>query len=368
MSTDNIPLLSPVELGPYKLVNRIVMAPLTRKRAGQGNIPTPINAIYYAQRASAGLIIAEASQISPQGAGSLNTPGIYSKEQVAGWRLVTDAVHERGGRIFLQLWHAGRMSHPSMQPGGQLPIAPSPIAVNGQANTYLGPQPFVTPRALETEEIPEIIEQYRMAAKNALAAGFDGIELHSANGHLLDQFLQDGSNQRTDKYGGSIENRARFLLEVTEAVISVWGANRVGIRLSPGSNSYSMHDSNPKALFRYVACTLNSFDLAYLHIVEPRMPTFTINANPVDLGVAYFRPIFKGTLITAGGYNREMANAVISRGDASLVAFGRLFIANPDLPKRFALDAPLNEPDRSTFYTKDEKGYVDYPSLEELSC
>jgi len=250
--TNNIHLLSPVKLGRYELPNRIVMAPLTRNRAGVGNVPTPVNAEYYAQRASAGLIITEASQVSPQGMGNPQTPGIYSKEQVEGWRLVTDAVHERGGRIFLQLWHVGRISHPSLQTDGALPVAPSAIAPEGNAATYEGEQPFVTPRALETEEIPGIIEQYRQGAQNALAAGFDGVEIHSANGYLLDQFLHDGSNQRTDQYGGSIENRARLLMEVTEAVTSVWGADRVGVRLSPSSTFNSMYDSNPEALFNYV--------------------------------------------------------------------------------------------------------------------
>lgn len=362
--TNNIHLFSPVKLGRYELPNRIVMAPLTRNRAGVGNVPTPVNAEYYAQRASAGLIITEASQVSPQGMGNPQTPGIYSKEQVEGWRLVTDAVHERGGRIFLQLWHVGRISHPSLQPDGALPVAPSAIAPEGNAATYEGEQPFVTPRALETEEIPGIIEQYRQGAQNALAAGFDGVEIHSANGYLLDQFLHNGSNQRTDQYGGSIENRARLLMEVTEAVTSVCGADRVGVRLSPSSTFNSMYDSNPEALFSYVANALDRFGLAYLHIVEPRVDGNVMLGRVLGFPASYFRPIFHGTIITAGGYDRDSGNAVLAAGDADLVAYGRLFIANPDLPKRFALNAPLNTPDRLTFYGGDERGYTDYPALE----
>lgn len=362
--TNNIHLLSPVKLGPYELPNRIVMAPLTRNRAGAGNVPTPVNAEYYAQRASAGLIITEASQVSPQGMGNPQTPGIYSKEQVEGWRLVTDAVHERGGRIFLQLWHVGRISHPSLQPDGALPVAPSALAPEGNAATYEGEQPFVTPRALETEEIPGIIEQYRQGAENALAAGFDGVEIHSANGYLLDQFLHNGSNQRTDQYGGSIENRARLLIEVTEAVTNVWGADRVGVRLSPSSTYNSMYDSNAEALFSYVANALDLFGLAYLHIVEPRVDGNVMLGRALGFPASYFRPLFHGTIITAGGYDRDSGNAVLAAGDADLVAYGRLFIANPDLPKRFALNAPLNTPDRSTFYGGNERGYTDYPALE----
>ena len=362
--TNNIHLFSPVKLGRYELPNRIVMAPLTRNRAGAGNVPTPVNAEYYAQRASAGLIITEASQVSPQGMGNPQTPGIYSKEQVEGWRLVTDTVHERVGRIFLQLWHVGRISHPSLQPDGALPVAPSAIAPEGNAATYEGEQPFVTPRALETEEIPGIIEQYRQGAQNALAAGFDGVEIHSANGYLLDQFLHNGSNQRTDQYGGSIENRARLLMEVTEAVTSVCGADRVGVRLSPSSTFNSMYDSNPEALFSYVANALDRFGLAYLHIVEPRVDGNVTLGRAFGFPASYFRPIFHGTIITAGGYDRDSGNAVLAAGDADLVAYGRLFIANPDLPKRFALNAPLNTPDRSTFYGGNERGYTDYPALE----
>ncbi|QZZ22035.1 alkene reductase [Leptothermofonsia sichuanensis E412] len=356
-------MLSPVRLGAYELPNRIVMAPLTRNRAGAGNVPGPLNATYYEQRASAGLIVTEATQISPQGVGYPSTPGIHSPEQVEGWRLVTDAVHARGGHIFLQLWHVGRISHPSLQPEGALPVAPSAIAPEGMASTYSGPQPFVTPRALAIEEIPGIIEDYRKAAENALKAGFDGVEIHSANGYLLDQFLQDGTNHRTDEYGGSMENRARLLMQVTAAVTSVWGGDRVGIRLSPSGVFNSMSDSNPKALFTYVVNELNRFNLAYLHLVEPRTNE-TASPEQQELTCGYFRSVYRGTLISAGGHDRESGNQAIASGDADLIAFGRLYISNPDLVERFAQNAPLNPYDRSTFYGGDEKGYIDYPFLK----
>lgn len=368
--TENQPLLSPVQIGPYTLPNRVVMAPLTRNRAGVGNVPGSLNATYYVQRASAGLIITEASQISPQGLGYPGTPGIYSPEQVAGWRLVTEAVHARGGHIFLQLWHVGRISHPDVQPDGALPVAPSAIAPKGEASTYTGMKPFVTPRALETDEIPVIVEQYRRAAENALVAGFDGVEIHSANGYLLDQFLQDGTNQRTDRYGGSIENRARFLMEVLEGVTSIWGADKVGVRLSPSGTFNDMADSNRQALFTYVIDALNRFGLAYLHLVEPRADAEANNPESADyetkqaLTSGYFRSIFKGKIISAGGYDQALANATLAAGDADLIAFGRWYISNPDLVERFALNAPLNSYDRSTFYGGSEKGYTDYPTLK----
>ncbi|MDX2212724.1 MAG: alkene reductase [Oculatellaceae cyanobacterium bins.114] len=345
----NIPLnlFSPVKLGRYELPNRIVMAPLTRNRAGAGLVPTEMNATYYVQRASAGLIVTEATQVSPQGMGYPNTPGIYSPEQVEGWRLVTEAVHQQGGRIFLQLWHVGRISDPSLQPDGGLPVAPSAIAAKDH----------VTPRALDIEEIPGIVEAYRQGAANALAAGFDGVEIHGANGYLIDQFLQDSTNHRTDAYGGAIENRARFMLEVVEAVTGVWGADRVGIRLSPNGTFNDMADSDPTATFTYAVKALNPYNLAYLHLVEPR------TGDQNDLGAPYFRPIFDGTLISAGGYDRDMGNEAIAKGDADLIAYGRWFISNPDLPNRFASDAPLNPYDRDTFYGGDAKGYIDYPTL-----
>ncbi|GFE70119.1 alkene reductase [Chroococcus sp. FPU101] len=362
-------LFTPVKVGAYELPNRIVMAPLTRNRAAQGNVPHELNALYYTQRASAGLIITEATQVSPQGLGYPNTPGIHSPEQIEGWKRVTDAVHQQGGRIFMQLWHVGRISHPSLQPNGELPVAPSAIAPDGMASTFTGEQPYVVPRALETAEIPQIVEQYRQGAKNALEAGFDGVEIHSANGYLLDQFLHDGSNQRTDQYGGSIENRARLLMEVTEAVTSVWGADKVGVRLSPSGTFGTMYDSNLQALFDYVVAELNRFNLAYLHLVEPRVQgNVTIEDDGTGLGSKHFRPIYQGIIIAAGGYTRELGEEVLETGEADLIAYGRLFIANPDLPERFARNAPLNPYDRNTFYGGDAKGYVDYPFLEKTAA
>lgn len=358
----NADLFSPFQLGPHTLPNRIIMAPLTRNRAGVGGVPGPMNVTYYAQRASAGLIITEASQISLTGVGFPFTPGIHSLEQIAGWKLVTDAVHSCGGKIFLQLWHVGRISHPSMQPGGALPVAPSAIASSGYAITYEGPRPFVKPRALETEEIPEIVEQFRKGSENAMAAGFDGVEIHGGFGYLIDQFLRDCTNKRTDKYGGSIENRARFLLEVTEAVVSVWGVDRVGLRISPCSAYNCMYDSDPLATFSYVVNAIHRFGLAYLHIPEASADDLKHGAKAIE--TAYFREIFKGTLMTNGGYDRERGDATIASDKADLVAFGTLFLANPDLPERFRLNAPLNQPDPSTFYGGDEKGYIDYPTLQ----
>lgn len=358
-------LLSPFQLGPYELPNRIVMAPLTRNRAGKGNVPQAINATYYAQRASAGLIISEATQVSPQGQGYPLTPGIHSPEQVEGWKAVTKAVHENGGLMFLQLWHVGRISHPDLQPNGALPVAPSAIAPAELASTFEGEKPSVTPRALDLNEIPGIVEQYRQGAENALAAGFDGVEVHSANGYLLDQFLQDNTNHRTDEYGGSIENRARLLLEVLEAVTQVWGAERVGVRLSPSGTFNSMGDSNPEALFTYVVKALNRFGLAYLHLIEPRVNgNVTLDDDSTHMTSAFFRPLFEGALMSAGGFDRARGEAFLEAGDADLIAYGRLFISNPDLPRRFAVDAPLTPWDRDTFYGGTEKGYTDYPALE----
>ena len=353
-------LFSPVRLGPYELRNRIVMAPLTRSRAGQGQVPQSLNVTYYQQRASAGLIISEATQVCPEGVGYPNTPGIHSAEQVQGWRAITDAVHQRGGRMFLQLWHVGRISHPSLQPGGVLPVAPSAIRPEGDAFTYEGLKPFVTPRALETTELQGIVDQYRRGAQHALDAGFDGVEIHSANGYLLDQFLRDGSNRRTDAYGGSIEHRARLLLEVVEAVTQVWDVQRVGVRLSPINPFNSMYDSDPDQTFGYVAERLGTLKLAYLHVLE-------VDQSGVTTGQAVnfrrLRDLFGGTYIANGGFTYERATAYLARGDADLVAFGQLFLANPDLPERFAKRAPLNQPQPETFYGGDEKGYTDYPYL-----
>lgn len=367
MLNNSLKLLEPFSLDSLRLKNRMVMAPLTRNRAGEGNAPTDLNVEYYQQRASAGLIITEATQVSPQGVGYPATPGIHSPEQVEGWKKVTKAVQNENGRIFLQLWHVGRISHPSLQPNGELPVAPSAVKPEGVAMTYEGEKPFVTPRALKNEEISQIVEQYRQGAQNALEAGFDGVEVHSANGYLLDQFLQDGTNKRTDEYGGSLENRFRIVKEVLEAVIEVWGENKVGIRLSPESNFNDMHDSDQKSLFTYVVEQLNHFPLAYVHIIEPRIQgNETVELEGEHLDVSYFRPIYDGVLMTAGGYNQELGEEVLREGNADLVAFGRWFISNPDLPKRFAHNAPLNPYDRSTFYGGDEHGYTDYPFLVDL--
>lgn len=354
-------LFSPMRVGPHELRNRLVMAPMTRNRAGRGNTPQPMNALYYAQRASAGLIITEATQISPQGVGYPNTPGIHTAEQVRGWRLVTDAVHRNGGRIFLQLWHVGRISHPSLQPGGALPVAPSAIRPEGDAHTYEGRRPFVTPRALELHEIPGVVAQFRNGAMYAIEAGLDGVEIHAANGYLIDQFLRDGTNRRADAYGGSVVNRARFLLEVVDAVAQVWGPHRVGVRLSPINPFNSMYDSDPQTTFEHVADHLGRRGLAYLHMVEVDESEETTGQV---VSFRRFREAFGGTYIANGGFSRERATAYLAQGDADLVSFGRLFLANPDLPKRFANRAPLNVPDHATFYGGDERGYTDYPFLE----
>ena len=358
-------LLTPFTLGPNQLRNRVVMAPLTRMRTLPGNVVGPLNATYYGQRASMGLIISEATQVSPEGIGYPGTPGIYSSEQVAGWKLITKTVHEKGGKIFLQLWHVGRVSHPSLQKDNALPLAPSAISMQSPVFTNTGELADpVTPRALEIEEIQKIIEQYRTGARNALEAGFDGVEVHSANGYLLDQFLQDGTNQRTDNYGGSFENRTRLLLHVVEAVTEVFGADSVGVRLSPHGTFNDMSDSNSDELFAFVAKSLNQFGLAYLHLVEPR----AAGGNEVSdyqgediTGV--LRKLFNGTMISAGGYDRESGNQAIESGITDLVAYGRQAIANPDLPERFAKKAELNPYDRATFYGGDGRGYIDYPTL-----
>ena len=357
-------LFTPIQLGRYTLPNRIIMAPLTRCRAGEGSVPTSLNVDYYRQRASAGLIISEASQVSQQGQGYPATPGIYSPEQIAGWKLVTDAVHQQNGRIFLQLWHVGRSSHSSFQPGGALPVAPSAIAIEGELLTDQGMKPYETPRALERDEISGIVEQFRQGAENALEAGFDGVEIHGANGYLLDQFLRDGANKRTDDYGGSIENRARLQLEITEAVVGVWGNDRVGIRLSPSSTFNGMSDSNPEATFGYSVEQLNRFNLAYLHLLEPGESDLRHGGHAVP--TAYFRPIYRGNLMANWDYDQAKANAAIASGSADLISFGKAFIANPDLPERFKLNAPLNPPDPDTFYGGGEHGYTDYPTLKEL--
>ncbi|BBL73566.1 alkene reductase [Methylomagnum ishizawai] len=362
------------QLGPLTLKNRIIMAPLTRSRSQQpGNIPTRMNALYYAQRAGAGLIISEATQISQQGQGYAWTPGIHTPEQVAGWQLVTAAVHEAGGLIFAQLWHVGRVSHPALQPDGQLPVAPSAIAPGGLAfiaDESGAPQlvPFVPPRALAIEEMPYLVQQYVHGAKNAQAAGFDGVEVHAANGYLLDQFLNSSTNQREDAYGGPVENRARLLLEVVEAVCGVWGAGRVGVRLSPLGTFNDMGDADPEALFGHVAERLNAFELAYLHVVEPVIAGNATTETPDPRAGAVLKRIrenYRGTLIVCGGYDAAKAGAALGGGRADLIAFGRAFLANPDLPERLRVGAALNLPDPNTFYGGGPQGYLDYPTLAQ---
>ena len=349
-------LFSPIRFGDLELANRIIMAPLTRNRAAEGNVPQAMNVEYYRQRASAGLVISEGSQISPQGLGYPGTPGIHSEAQVEGWLKVTDAVHKEGGLIFCQLWHVGRISHTSLQIDGALPVAPSALKPSGQIFTYTGLQDFETPRALTTDEISGIIADYVTAAQNAKCAGFDGVEIHSANGYLLDQFIRDCTNQRQDQYGGDISNRMRLLIEVTEQVVAVWGKNRVGVRLSPENSFNDMKDSHPQQTFNAVATRLSDFPLAYLHILEGDMMTGERNLDYVEL-----RKCFNGYYMANNGYDFDMATAAITENRADLVAFGKLFIANPDLPYRFAHNLPLNTPDSATFYGGDEKGYTDYP-------
>ncbi len=355
-------LFQPTRLGPLQLANRIVMAPLTRSRAKEDDIPGDLTAEYYVQRATAGLIIAEATQISQQGKGYVYTPGIYSQPQVQGWKKITAAVHAAGGKIFLQLWHVGRISHPSIQADGALPVAPSAIKPEGQAFTEDGFVPLVTPRALATEEMPGIVEQYRVAAENAREAGFDGVEIHAANGYLLDQFLRDKTNQRTDAYGGSIENRARLLFEVVDAVVQVWGGDRVGIRLSPVSSFGDIADSNPQALFSYVVERLNSFRLVYLHVIEGDTGGARQPAGSFDPQI--LRRLFNGIYMANNGYDLDLALQARADDTAQLIAFGRPFISNPDLVERLRLVAPLATPDPATMYGGGAGGYIDYPTLK----
>ena len=353
-------LFSEYKLGNLKLANRMVMAPMTRGRAIAGNILHPATVTYYVQRASAGLIITEGAQVCSQGIGYIRTPGIHNTEQVASWKKVTDAVHQAKGKIFLQLWHVGRVSHPDFH-GGSLPVAPSALPVEGEVFTPQGKKKMVIPRALETAEIPLIVEEFRKGAENAKTAGFDGVEIHGANGYLLDEFLRDGANKRTDHYGGSIQNRARFPLEVTKAVIGVLGADKVGYRISPHFPFLSMADSNPRETFSYIAKELNNLKIVYLHMEEPVKGS--IAPAPEARLASTIRGIYKGTLILNGGYESQTGNEAIESGKADLISYGVLFLANPDLPERFKKNGPFNTPDRSTFYTGDEKGFTDYPKL-----
>ena len=349
-----VTLLDPIRVGALELPSRIIMAPLTRCRSSQGRVPNELMLEYYVQRAGAGLIITEATSISAMGVGYPDTPGIWSDEQVAGWKRITQAIHNAGGRIISQLWHVGRVSDP-VYLNGALPLAPSAIAPAGHVSLIRPQKPFVTPRALALDEIPAIVAEYKRAAENALAAGFDGVELHGANGYLLDQFLQDSSNHRTDAYGGPIENRARLMLEAVDAAISVWGPDRVGLHLAPRGDAHGMGDSNPAATFGYIAREVGKRGIAFIcaceSLLEPR------------LGPELKR-VFGGVYIANEGLTKEMAERLLANDEADAAAFGRLFIANPDLPRRFARNAGLNEPDTTSFYSSGPHGYIDYPALE----
>ena len=359
-------LFSEFSVKPFKFSHRVVMAPMTRNRAKKGNVPDALNALYYQQRSDAALIVTEGTQVSEEGQGYPGTPGIHSGLQIDGWREVTDRVHETGGTIFLQLWHVGRISHPELQPLGAVPVAPSPIRPAGDAMTPTGMKPFVRPRALEIDEISHVTAQFRQAAINADRAGFDGVEIHGANGYLLDQFTRDSTNVRNDRYGGSVENRCRFPLEVTDAVIGVWGAERVGYRVSPLQTYNDIIDHDPMRTFSYLIEELAKRDLLYLHLVElgggmeagdsldKRHPLFS-----------YLRELWPNMFITNGGYNRQKADSIIGLGLADMVSFGSLYLANPDLPERLHTDAKLNTPNRSTFYGGGAAGYTDYPFLRE---
>jgi len=353
-------LFDPYKLGAVTLTNRAVMAPLTRNRAVAGFVPNPLAIEYYGQRASAGLLVTEASQVSQQGQGYQDTPGIYTKEQVAGWRKVTDRVHERGGHIYIQLWHVGRVSHTALQANDGAPVAPS--AVRAKGKTFVGGT-FVDvsePRALDLGEIPGIIDNFKRASANALAAGFDGVEIHGANGYLLDQFAKDGANKRTDAYGGTIENRARLMLEVSKAVASEAGADRTGIRISPVTPANDVSDSNPQPLFDHIVDQLNALKLVYIHVIEGA------TGGPRDIAPFDYdslRKRFSGTYIANNGYDFKLATEVLDKNKADLIAFGKLFISNPDLVERLKLGAALNDFDKATFYGGNAKGYTDYPVL-----
>lgn len=350
-------LLSPLKAGAFTLKNRVVLAPLTRCRASEGRVPNAMMRDYYVQRASAGLQLTEATSVTPMGVGYPDTPGIWSDEQVAGWKTVTDAVHKAGGTILLQLWHVGRVSHPSYLDGA-LPVAPSAIAPEGHVSLVRPKANYVVPRALELSEIPGVIEAYRKGAINAKRAGFDGVEIHGANGYLLDQFLQDSTNKRTDIYGGSIENRARLMLEVVDAAIEVWGADRVGLHLAPRGDAHTMGDSNTRETFGYVAREMGKRGIAFICARE--------YSGSDALGPT-LKQEFGGVFIANEKYTKETAEAAIAEGRADAVAFGQLFIANPDLPERFARNAPLNAPDPTTFYASGPKGYTDYPAMAEAA-
>ncbi len=358
-------LFDPIRLGDIALANRVVMAPLTRNRAAPGRVPSPLAVTYYAQRAKAGLIVTEATQISPLGQGYLDTPGIYSREQIEGWQAVTRAVHERGGKIVVQLWHVGRISHVSLLPEGELPVAPSALRAHTKTFTAKGFEEVSAPRALALEELPGIVEQYRVAARHAIEAGFDGVEVHGANGYLLDQFLRDGMNRRTDAYGGSIENRARLLIEVMQAITDEIGAGRTGLRLSPVTPANDASDSDPQPLFNHVAERLAPLKLAFLHVIEgatggPR----DVLANGAPFDYQALRERAKAPWMVNNGYDRQMALDAVASGAADVVAFGRPYISNPDLVERLQSNAALQAVDRKTLYGGGAEGYIDYPALD----
>ena len=358
-------LFDPIRFGAIDLANRVVMAPLTRSRAADGLVPSPMAVEYYAQRATAGLLITEATQVGPLAQGYIATPGLFTPEQIAGWRKVTDEVHRRGGRIVVQLWHVGRVSHTSLLPEGEVPVAPSAIRANTKTFTPEGYVDVSEPRALRIDEIPGVVADFARAARNAIEAGFDGVEVHAANGYLIDQFMRDGSNHRDDAYGGSIENRTRLLHEVVQATVEAIGADRVGVRIAPVTPANDMHDSNPQALFERAVERLDSLGVAYVHVIEgatggPR------DVQPFDYEA--LRAKYRGAWIVNNGYDREMAGAAVREGRADAVAFGRAYIANPDLVRRLRENAPLNEPDRSTFYGGGAEGYIDYPSLDGVEA
>jgi len=357
MSTKD--LFSAVTIGKLNLKNRMVMAPMTRNRAAEGNVPQDMNVKYYRQRAGAGLIITEASQVSADGVGYPATPGIHNDQQVAGWRKITDAVHDAGGLIFIQLWYCGRISHPDLLPDNHTPVAPSALKPEGEAITFEGMKAFVEPHALETDEIQSIVAQYKNAAQMAKQAGFDGVEIHAANGYLIDQFLRDGSNQRIDEYGGNKENRMRFLNQVIDAVLETWDSNSIGIRLTPENSFNSMSDSNPQQHYNYFMTQLNARNLAYLHVLEGDMMSAARNVDYRALRDAY-----QGIYIANNGYDKDRAQTAIANGDCDLVAFGVPFLANPDLVYRYKNNLQLNEADQVTFYGGDETGYTDYPFAE----
>ncbi|GAA3965228.1 alkene reductase [Allohahella marinimesophila] len=371
MSDSEDILFKPFELGSLSLPNRVLMSPLTRSRASQpGDVPNDMNARYYEQRAGAGLIISEATQVSPQGKGYAFTPGIHSADQIQGWRTVTDAVHKAGGRIHLQLWHVGRISHPDLQPNGDKPVAPSAIKPEG-AKTFVsadsGMVDIPEPRALKAEEMQDIVEQFRKGAENAKEAGFDGVEVHGANGYLLDQFLKSGSNKRTDEYGGSVDNRLRLPLMVVQAVVDVWGKDKVGIRVSPTGSFNAMEDENPLDTYGEFARRLNEIGIAYIEVVEDSFQGNHADGRPEDV-IDAIKAGFKGTYIANGDYSADEARKRIDAGRCDLVTFGRPFISNPDLPERFRQNAPLNDWDGDTFYGGDEHGYTDYPALEDAEA